>query len=60
MDLTKNQWSTINLSGMDDFIEKNTMLVTENNLLTMLLDTKHSFGHGYCLAAALLDINLKI
>jgi hypothetical protein len=42
----------------DDFIEKDTMLATKENLLIMLNDKKHPFGHGYCLASALLDINL--
>jgi hypothetical protein len=38
----------------DDFIVNNTMLATERNLAIMLYDTKHPFGHGYCLAWALL------
>lgn len=42
----------------DSFIEKNTLLATEENLKIMLNDTKHQFGYGYCLAAALQDINL--
>jgi hypothetical protein len=42
----------------DDFIEKDTILATEENLKIMLNDDKHSFGHGYCLAAALLDFDL--
>lgn len=45
--------------GVDaDFIVDNTMLATEENLHIMLEDTRHPFGHGYCLAAALLDIDL--
>ena len=43
----------------DDFIQYNTLLATKENLEIMLNDTKHSFGHGYCLAAALLDIDLQ-
>ena len=43
----------------DDFIENNTMLVTEENLKIMLNDKKHAFGHGYCLAAALLNLDKK-
>ena len=39
-----------------DFIESNTMLATPANLDIMLNDTKHAFGHGYCLAMALLDL----
>ncbi len=42
----------------DDFIEDNTILATKENLKIMLNDVKHAFGHGYCLAMALLDINL--
>lgn len=41
----------------DDFIENNTMLVNKENINIMLNDTKHPFGHGYCLAMALLDIS---
>jgi hypothetical protein len=39
----------------NDFIEKDTLLATKQNLDIMLNDTKHPFGHGYCLALALLD-----
>lgn len=37
-----------------DFIENNTMLVNEDNLNIMLNDTVHPYGHGYCLAEALM------
>jgi len=37
-----------------DFILNNSMLVEENNIKIMLNDPKHNFGHGYCLAMALL------
>jgi hypothetical protein len=41
--------------GVDDsFIEQHTMLVTLKNIEIMLQDPQHSFGHGYCLAMALL------
>jgi hypothetical protein len=40
----------------DDFIVNHTMLATEHNLKIMVNDTKHAFGHGYCLASALLDL----
>lgn len=44
--------------GVDDsFIENNTMEATEENLNIMLNDEKHPFGHGYCLAMALLDLD---
>lgn len=43
----------------DDFIENNTMLATVDNLKIMLNDPKHPYGHGYCLADALLN-DLKI
>ncbi len=42
----------------DDFIENNTILANKVNLDIMLNDTLHPFGHGYCLAASLQDINL--
>lgn len=41
--------------GVDDtFIENNTMLVNQQNINIMLNDSKHPFGHGYCLAISLL------
>lgn len=42
------------------FIEKDTILVTEKNMNIILNDQKHPFGHGYCLAIALLDLDEKI
>lgn len=36
------------------FIEDGTMLCSPENLEIMLNDAKHPFGHGYCLAMALL------
>lgn len=43
--------------GVDDtFIQNGTMLVTAENINIMLNDTKERFGHGYCLAAALLGL----
>tara|TARA_R110001632_G_scaffold90880_3_gene195037 strand:- start:16168 stop:16926 length:759 start_codon:yes stop_codon:yes gene_type:complete len=38
----------------DDFIEKGTMLCTQENLNIMLGDEKHPYGHGYALAEELL------
>lgn len=38
----------------DDWIENNSILITEENMEIMLNDKKHSFGHGYCLAMELL------
>lgn len=43
----------------DDFIEKDSVLVTKENMNIFLNDTKYSFGHGYCLGLALLDIKLE-
>lgn len=40
----------------DDFIENSTMLATDEYLTIMLNDEKHPYGHGYCLAMALLDL----
>jgi hypothetical protein len=42
----------------DDFIVDNTVLATKENLEILLNDPKHPFGHGYCLAMALLDLKL--
>jgi hypothetical protein len=47
-----------NYGVFDDFIEQDTMLASEENLRIMLNDPKHPFGHGYCLAMALLGIEL--
>lgn len=44
----------------DDFIERGTMLATLDNLSIMLNDSEHAFGHGYCLAAALLGIDREL
>jgi hypothetical protein len=44
----------------DNFIDKKTMLATKENLRLMLNDTKHSYGHGYCLASALLDLDQEL
>lgn len=41
----------------ESFIENDTMLATDENLMIMLNDDKHAFGHGYCLAMALLDLD---
>lgn len=42
----------------DNFIENDTILVNKKNMNIMLNDEKHSFGHGYCLAITLLDIEI--
>nr|QBK85908.1 MAG: uncharacterized protein LCMAC101_05030 [Marseillevirus LCMAC101] len=39
----------------DNFIKHNCMKASEKNLNLMLNDGKHPFGHGYCLAQALID-----
>jgi hypothetical protein len=42
--------------GVDNnFINQHTILVDLANMEIMLNDTKHCFGHGYCLAIALLE-----
>lgn len=41
----------------DDFIVDHTMLANAENLSIMVVDTKHPFGHGYCLAMSLLGID---
>lgn len=38
-----------------NFIVNNTIKATRENMDIMLNDPKHPFGHGYCLALALLD-----
>lgn len=41
----------------DSFIQNHTMLATKENLNIMIDDIKHPFGHGYCLAMALLSFD---
>ena len=41
----------------ENFIENGTMLATDENLMIMMADEKHPFGHGYCLAMALLGLD---
>lgn len=58
LDYYKNEYGV-----QDDFIEKDTILLDPNNLdnlRIMLHDTAHSFGHGYCLALALLDLEDEV
>lgn len=43
----------------DDFVSKNTVLVTPRNMELLLNDAKHPFGHGYCLGMALLDMTTE-
>jgi len=45
-------------SVKSNFIINNTMICSEENLRIMLNDPKHPFGHGYCLAAALQNLDL--
>lgn len=42
----------------DNFIEKDSVEATLDNLKLLLNDGKHPFGHGYCLAWALQDFSL--
>ena len=41
-------------SVADDFIDDNTVEVNEQSMKIMLNDPKHPFGHGYCLALAVM------
>lgn len=40
----------------DDFIVNSTISVTKENMEIMMNDTSYPFGHGYCLAMALLGL----
>lgn len=42
-----------------DFIVSGTLLCTVENLKIVLNDDRHPYGHGYCLAAALLDLKIE-
>lgn len=44
----------------DDFIESGTMKATEENLMIMMEDDKHPFGHGYCLAMAIQEMEYLV
>lgn len=43
----------------DNFIERDTILITKKTMEIMLNDDKHPFGHGYCLAMTLLGKDKK-
>lgn len=43
-----------------DFIERDTVVANEANLRVLLNDPLHPFGHGYCLAAAILGIDVAL
>jgi len=40
----------------DDFIVNSTILVNQQNMDIMMNDSKHPFGHGYCLGMALCGL----
>ncbi len=44
----------------DDFIVNGSIDVTIPNMQIMINDTKHAFGHGYCLAMELLGITEEV
>lgn len=47
----------VNTYGVSElFFQHSTVQATKRNLKILINDTKHPFGHGYCLAAALLGI----
>jgi hypothetical protein len=41
------------------FIEDRSTRINKGSLKIFLNDTRHSFGHGFCLAAALLEIDVE-
>jgi hypothetical protein len=43
----------------DNFIEDSTVLINQRNIDILLNDKKHAFGHGYCLAMALLNLDIN-
>lgn len=45
--------------GVDEkWIDNHTIEINQNNIDIMLNDSKHCFGHGYCVAMAILDMNV--
>jgi len=51
----KNKYNVNN-----DFIINHTVDVTIENMQILINDTKHAFGHGYCLAMELLEITESV
>ncbi len=48
----------INKYGVDDhWIKSNSIEVNQKNMDIILNDDQHFFGHGYCSATALKDLN---
>jgi len=43
-------------SVTNNFIEADSVEATEHNLAILLNDGKHPFGHGYCLAWAMMSV----
>lgn len=43
----------------NNFIKNYTMDINEKNINIMLNDDKHPFGHGYCIALALLEKDIE-
>ena len=54
LDYYKNNYNVSN-----NFIENHTVLMNQEAIKIFLNDTKHSFGHGYCLAMALLNKDIE-
>jgi hypothetical protein len=47
--------------GVDDhWIDQNSIAVNKENMMIMLNDEKHSFGHGYCLAMTLKGLDVGV
>jgi len=42
-----------------NFIQQDTVLINQENINILLNDPKHPFGHGYCLAMALMDKDIE-
>jgi len=43
----------------NDFVQNSTVLINQKSINILLNDTKHPFGHGYCLAMALLEKDVE-
>lgn len=41
--------------GINNFVQNGTIKINKSNIKILLNDSKYCFGHGYCLACALLD-----
>lgn len=47
-----------NYNVNENFIDSDSIIINKENMKILLNDEKHPFGHGYCLAMALLEMTI--